>query len=243
MNRAGAIELVMPVVQPGRAVAGVGALAGLRAGAAALQGPARARLRDPADLRGGRSPTSRASELKSYRQLPVHFYQIQTKFRDEIRPRFGVMRGREFVMKDGYSFHADHADLEREYRNMYDDLHAHLHAPRAAAFAPSPPTPARSAAPARTSSTCSPTRARTPSPSARSPITRPTSSSPKRSRRRAPRQSPAARKSGMSRRPARRRARKWPHCSKMPLEAHGQGDRGDARRRSSTCCCCAATTS
>ena len=50
----------------------------------------------------------------------MHFYQIQTKFRDERRPRFGVMRGREFIMKDGYSFHADYADLEREYRNMYD---------------------------------------------------------------------------------------------------------------------------
>jgi prolyl-tRNA synthetase len=60
------------------------------------------------------------AELKSYRQLPLHFYQIQTKFRDERRPRFGVMRGREFVMKDGYSFHVDYADLEREYRNMYD---------------------------------------------------------------------------------------------------------------------------
>src|SRR5258706_16358153 len=60
------------------------------------------------------------AELKSYRRLPVHFYQIQTKFRDERRPRFGIMRGREFVMKDGYSFHASYADLEREYRNMYD---------------------------------------------------------------------------------------------------------------------------
>ena len=60
------------------------------------------------------------SELRSYRKLPLHLYQIQTKFRDERRPRFGVMRGREFVMKDGYSFHADYADLEREYRNMYD---------------------------------------------------------------------------------------------------------------------------
>ena len=59
-------------------------------------------------------------ELKSYRRLPVHFFHIQTKFRDERRPRFGVMRSREFVMKDGYSFHADYADLEREYRNMYD---------------------------------------------------------------------------------------------------------------------------
>ncbi len=60
------------------------------------------------------------SELKTYRRLPAHFYQIQTKFRDERRPRFGIMRGREFVMKDGYSFHADFADLEREYRNMHD---------------------------------------------------------------------------------------------------------------------------
>src|SRR5438046_6848742 len=60
------------------------------------------------------------SELRSYRQLPLHFYHLQTKFRDERRPRFGVMRSREFVMKDGYSFHADYADLEREYRNMHD---------------------------------------------------------------------------------------------------------------------------
>src|SRR6266436_9576466 len=59
-------------------------------------------------------------DIRSYRQLPVHFYQIQTKFRDEIRPRFGVMRGREFTMKDGYSFHADYTDLQREYGNMYD---------------------------------------------------------------------------------------------------------------------------
>src|SRR6185369_2948533 len=59
-------------------------------------------------------------ELKSYRRLPVHFYQIQTKFRDERRPRFGILRGREFVMKDGYSFHADYQDLEREYRNMHE---------------------------------------------------------------------------------------------------------------------------
>src|SRR5260221_8617303 len=60
------------------------------------------------------------NELKSDRRLPLHFFHIQTKFRDERRPRFGVMRSREFVMKDGYSFHADVADLEREYRNMHD---------------------------------------------------------------------------------------------------------------------------
>jgi prolyl-tRNA synthetase len=59
-------------------------------------------------------------ELKSYRRLPAHFYQIQTKFRDERRPRFGIMRGREFVMKDGYSFHADYEDLQREYRSMHE---------------------------------------------------------------------------------------------------------------------------
>jgi prolyl-tRNA synthetase len=59
-------------------------------------------------------------ELKSYRQLPVNFYQIQTKFRDEIRPRFGVMRAREFIMKDAYSFHADEASLADGYRRMYE---------------------------------------------------------------------------------------------------------------------------
>ncbi|MGH8208379.1 MAG: proline--tRNA ligase, partial [Steroidobacteraceae bacterium] len=58
--------------------------------------------------------------LKSYRQLPVNFYQIQTKFRDEVRPRFGVMRAREFIMKDAYSFHADEASLREGYRRMYD---------------------------------------------------------------------------------------------------------------------------
>jgi prolyl-tRNA synthetase len=59
-------------------------------------------------------------EIKSYRQLPVNFYQVQTKFRDEIRPRFGVMRAREFVMKDAYSFHADFASLEQTYQVMHD---------------------------------------------------------------------------------------------------------------------------
>jgi prolyl-tRNA synthetase len=59
-------------------------------------------------------------ELKSYRQLPVNFYQIQTKFRDEVRPRFGIMRAREFIMKDAYSFHLDQASLEQGYRAMYE---------------------------------------------------------------------------------------------------------------------------
>jgi len=58
-------------------------------------------------------------ELHSYRDLPLNLYQIQTKFRDEVRPRFGLMRGREFIMKDAYSFHVDFADCQREYQNMY----------------------------------------------------------------------------------------------------------------------------
>ena len=58
-------------------------------------------------------------EVSSYRQLPINLYQIQTKFRDEVRPRFGVMRSREFIMKDAYSFHADHASLQQTYDVMY----------------------------------------------------------------------------------------------------------------------------
>ena len=60
------------------------------------------------------------SDVRSWRQLPLNLYQIQTKFRDELRPRAGLMRGREFIMKDGYSFHVDEADTEREYKKMYD---------------------------------------------------------------------------------------------------------------------------
>ena len=68
-------------------------------------------------------------EIKSYRQLPFIFYQVQTKFRDEIRPRFGVMRAREFIMKDAYSFHADIPSLEETYRLMhetYSRIFSHL---------------------------------------------------------------------------------------------------------------------
>ena len=119
MNRAGAVELSMPVVQP--------AELWQESGRWQAYGPELLRFKDRHERDFVLQPTSEEvitdlarSELKSYRRLPVHFYQIQTKFRDERRPRFGVMRGREFVMKDGYSFHADHADLEREYRNMHD---------------------------------------------------------------------------------------------------------------------------
>ena len=119
MNRAGAVELVMPVVQP--------AELWQESGRWQAYGPELLRFKDRHERDFVIQPTSEEvvtelarGELKTYRRLPVHFYQIQTKFRDERRPRFGIMRGREFVMKDGYSFHADYADLEREYRNMYD---------------------------------------------------------------------------------------------------------------------------
>jgi prolyl-tRNA synthetase len=119
MNRAGAIELVMPAVQP--------AELWQESGRWQAYGPELLRIKDRHERDFVIQPTSEEvitdlarGELRSYRQLPVHFYQIQTKFRDERRPRFGVMRAREFVMKDGYSFHADYADLEREYRNMHD---------------------------------------------------------------------------------------------------------------------------
>ena len=119
MNRAGAIELVMPVVQPSELWQ--------ESGRWKEYGPELLRFKDRHERDFVIQPTSEEvitdlarSELKSYRRLPVHFYQIQTKFRDERRPRFGVMRGREFVMKDGYSFHASYDDLQREYRVMHD---------------------------------------------------------------------------------------------------------------------------
>src|SRR5436190_2857812 len=119
MNRAGALELIMPVVQPGELWQ--------ESGRWQAYGPELLRFKDRHERDFVMQPTSEEviteharAELKSYRRLPLNLYQIQTKFRDERRPRFGIMRGREFVMKDGYSFHASFEDLEREYRSMYD---------------------------------------------------------------------------------------------------------------------------
>jgi len=119
MNRAGALEVSMPVVQP--------AELWRESGRWEAYGPELLRFKDRHERDFVIQPTSEEvitdiarAELRSYRRLPAHFYQIQAKFRDERRPRFGVMRGREFVMKDGYSFHASYEDLEREYRSMYD---------------------------------------------------------------------------------------------------------------------------
>ncbi len=119
MNAAGAVELSMPAVQP--------AELWQETGRWQVFGPQMLRIKDRHERDFCFGPTHEEvitdiarHEIRSYRQLPVNFYQIQTKFRDEIRPRFGVMRAREFLMKDAYSFHTGFDDLVREYRNMYD---------------------------------------------------------------------------------------------------------------------------
>jgi len=119
MNRAGAIELLMPVVQP--------AELWMESGRWFKMGPELARLKDRHDRDFVIQPTSEEviadivrEQIKSYKQLPVNFYHIQTKFRDERRPRFGLMRGREFTMKDAYSFDRDDAGGMASYRAMYE---------------------------------------------------------------------------------------------------------------------------
>jgi prolyl-tRNA synthetase len=119
MNRAGAVELFMPAVQPAELWE--------ESGRWAVFGPQMLKIKDRHQRDFCFGPTHEEvitdvarKEIRSYRQMPVNFYQIQTKFRDEIRPRFGVMRAREFLMKDAYSFHSSFEDLQREYRSMYD---------------------------------------------------------------------------------------------------------------------------
>ncbi len=119
MNRAGAIELLMPVVQP--------AELWMESGRWEQYGPELLRMKDRHQRDFVLQPTSEEvitdvarNEIHSYRQLPVNFYHIQTKFRDERRPRFGVMRGREFTMKDAYSFDRDEASAGRSYDTMFD---------------------------------------------------------------------------------------------------------------------------
>ena len=119
MNRSGAIELAMPAVQP--------AELWQESGRWDMYGPDMLRIKDRHKRDYCFGPTHEEvitdlvrQEVKSYRQLPLNLYQIQTKFRDEIRPRFGVMRAREFTMKDAYSFHPDKASLDVTYQTMYD---------------------------------------------------------------------------------------------------------------------------
>ena len=119
MENAGAVEVAMPVVQP--------AELWQESGRWEQYGPELARLKDRHERDFCLGPTHEEvitelakSEIKSYKRLPINYFQIQTKFRDEIRPRFGVMRSREFVMKDAYSFHEDHASLEKTYWRMHE---------------------------------------------------------------------------------------------------------------------------
>jgi len=119
MNRAGALELLMPAVQP--------AELWQESGRWQQYGPELLRVNDRHQREFCIGPTHEEvitdiarRELRSYRQLPVNYYQIQTKFRDEIRPRFGVMRSREFIMKDAYSFHLNQESMAETYRIMHD---------------------------------------------------------------------------------------------------------------------------
>jgi prolyl-tRNA synthetase len=118
MNKAGALELLMPAVQPRELWDETGRWA--------VFGPQMLKITDRHSREFCFGPTHEEvitdiarSEIRSYKQLPLNFYQVQTKFRDEIRPRFGVMRAREFMMKDAYSFHTNFASLETTYQAMY----------------------------------------------------------------------------------------------------------------------------
>lgn len=118
MNAAGALEVLMPAIQP--------AELWQESGRWVQYGPELLRVVDRHDREFCVGPTHEEvitdlarNELNSYKQLPINMYQIQTKFRDEIRPRFGLMRGREFIMKDAYSFHADQASLQETYDRMH----------------------------------------------------------------------------------------------------------------------------
>jgi len=119
MNRAGGLELLMPAVQPAELWE--------ESGRWEEYGPELLRIKDRHNRDFCLGPTHEEiitdlvrRELRSYKQLPVNYYQIQTKFRDEIRPRFGIMRAREFLMKDAYSFHLTSASLDETYQSMYD---------------------------------------------------------------------------------------------------------------------------
>ncbi len=119
MDRAGALEVLMPVTQPSELWE--------ESGRYVQYGPELLRFKDRHDRPFVLGPTHEEvitdlarNELQSYKQLPMNLYQVQTKFRDEIRPRFGVMRSREFIMKDAYSFHVDQASLQQTYDVMYD---------------------------------------------------------------------------------------------------------------------------
>jgi prolyl-tRNA synthetase len=122
MNRAGAIELLMPMIQPAELWQETGRFQ--------AYGPELLRLKDRHERDFVLQPTSEEvmtdiarQEINSYKQMPVNFYHIQTKFRDERRPRFGLMRGREFLMKDAYSFDKNEEEAQKSYDRMFDAYH------------------------------------------------------------------------------------------------------------------------
>src|SRR5712691_13098359 len=122
MNRAGAVELLMPTIQPGELW--------MESGRWKLYGRELLRIKDRHDRDFLYAPTAEEvitdtvrDSINSYRQLPINLYQIQTKFRDELRPRFGLMRGREFLMKDAYSFDRDAAGLDKSFKTMTQTYH------------------------------------------------------------------------------------------------------------------------
>ena len=118
MNKAGGVEVLMPVVQP--------ADLWEESGRWEEYGPELLRIKDRHQRDFVLGPTHEEvitslvrNEISSYKQLPINLYQIQTKFRDEVRPRFGIMRGREFTMKDAYSFHLDDTCLDKTYQTKF----------------------------------------------------------------------------------------------------------------------------
>jgi hypothetical protein len=182
MNRAGGVELLMPAIQP--------ASLWIESGRWEQYGKELLRIKDRHEREFAFGPTHEEvvtdlvrADVRSYRQLPFTLYQIQTKFRDEIRPRFGLMRGREFIMKDAYSFHASQESLAK----TYDDICAAYRAIFDACRSATPwsrPTPAPSAARRRTSSWCWRRPAKARWCRARAAATPPTSRRRKRRRRR-----------------------------------------------------------
>ena len=129
MDRTGAAEVLMPAVQPSELWE--------ESGRWQQFGPELLRFKDRHDRECCMGPTHEEvitdiarKDLRSYKQLPVNYYQIQTKFRDEVRPRFGVMRSREFIMKDAYSFHASQESLEKTFDDMhqaYSNIFSRMH--------------------------------------------------------------------------------------------------------------------
>ena len=246
MNNAGAIELLMPVVQP--------AELWVESGRWEKYGAELLRIKDRHQRDFVLQPTSEEvitdiarNEIHSWRQLPVNFYHIQTKFRDERRPRFGLMRGREFTMKDAYSFDRDEISAQASYDAMYD-AYMRIFSPALGwIFARLPPTPALSADRAAMNFRLLPIQAKT-----LSCIT-PTRNMPPisnwRSARLMAKRGAATEPLTKAATPERAQMRNRGGTARPPVNRHGQIHRTGHRPPDQTAwpnygyCCCAATTS